>query len=224
LQLALPLIALALAAPSDEGRRIFHDPGIGKNGVSCAGCHGTVANEAKDGDGLIRAGHPLAGVAKRPFWRGDRKRRFHRDLGDAANVCVMVFQGGRPLEAERLRPLVAYLKSISRRGRARPLTIETALEADLDYDRPKYRGGDPLAGRDVFYRACHGCHPHARAGTGPAIAGQSVADIAKYVREGNGLLRGARKGSSWMPAFGLDRLSHQQVADVAAWVSKQPSP
>lgn len=219
MQVALLVATLALgASPRAEGKKIFHDPGVGKNGVSCATCHATVANEEKRGDGLIRAGHPLAGVARRPYWRGDRARRLHRTLAEAVNVCVQVFQGGPPLATDELDALVRYLRSISKR-RQPALRIDTALEADLDYDRPKYRGGDPLKGRNLFYRACHGCHPHGGVGVGPKIRGLSVPEIARAVREGNGLLRGARKGTAWMPAFGRDRLSHAQVADIAAWVS-----
>lgn len=223
----IPSIAVTLAlslgsSPASEGRLVFNDPGLGKNGVACADCHATVKNEAKRGDGHIRAGHTLAGVAKRPFWRGDRERRFYRNLGDAVGVCVQVFQGGDELGQEDLRALTAYLKRLSKKRRQPALRIETALEADLDYNRPKYRNGDPTAGRALFYRACHSCHPHGRSGVAPSIVGLDVPDIAKAVREGNGLLRGARKGSAWMPAFGKDRLSNAQVADIAAYVSRLP--
>lgn len=212
---------LAAAPPGQvrDGRQLFHDPGVGKNGVACATCHSTVRDEARRGDGLLRAGHSLFGVARRPYWRGDRERRMHTDVGDAANVCVQIFQGGRPLEGGDKKALVAFLKTLRKgRRRAAPVQLVTALEADLDYNRPKYRGGDPKAGRGLFYRACHSCHPHGGAGLGPSIAGLSVAEVAKATREGNGLIRGARKGSDWMPAFGQTRLADGQVADIAAYV------
>ena len=43
------------------------------------------------------------------------------------------------------------------------------------------------------------------------------------VREGNGLLRGARKGTEWMPFYGSNRLKDKEVADIAAWVTTQGS-
>ncbi len=226
-----PVIALvgllASASPDVQGgRQLFNDPGLGKNGVACATCHAVVRNEAEDGDGRIRSGQTLWGVAQRPFWRGDRGRRLHRNLGSAVDVCVQLFQGGRPLTGRRRRQLRAYLRQISppprkkqRRRAPDSPRIRTALEADLDYDRPHYQNGDAKRGRGLFYRACHQCHPHGRAGVAPAIAGASVADVAKAVREGNGLLRGARRAGAWSPFYGLGRLSHRQVADIAAFVS-----
>ncbi len=210
----------------NAGRHLFHDPGLGRTGVACAACHATVKDERREGDGLIRAGLTLWGVARRPYWRGDTQRQLHASLEDAVDVCVQLFQGGAPLEGRPRRQLAAYLKHISPRTKSRPRRsqtagsprIKTALEADLDYDRPKYRGGRPQRGRALFYRACHRCHPHGRAGIAPDIRGASVAEVAKAVREGNGLLRGARLPGAWSPSFGVDRLSHPQVADIAAYV------
>ena len=232
-----PILALmgglALAAsPADVrlGRKLFHDPSVGVNGVSCATCHATVADETA-GDGLLRAGHTLWGVAERPFWRGDYRRQMHGTVADAVDTCVQLFQGGKPLRGARRRRMTAFLEQISpkaarkarkrkRRSRQPPTEarIQTALEADLDYDRPKYRNGNAARGRSLFYRACHACHPHGRAGVAPSLIGASVADVARAVREGNGLLRGARRSGAWSPSFGLNRLSHPQVADIAAYV------
>lgn len=220
--LAALLAALALTAPpvvpdGAEGRVLFHDPGLGKNGVACATCHAT-SEKDDNGDGLLRSGHSVWGAAKRKFWRGDDKRAVHPTLADAVDVCVQLFQGGQPLEGRARLAIDAYLKSIAKNAES-PLVIEPALEADLDYSRDKYKGGDAELGRRVFYRACSTCHPKGGQGLGPAIAGKSVADVAKKVREGNGFIRGSRKGAEWMPFFGRDRLSDRQVADVAAFVA-----
>ncbi len=215
----LALASLATGSPVSEGRQLFHDPGIGKNGVSCADCHATVKDETRRGDGLLRPGHSLFGVAKRKYWRGDRQRRFHRNVGASMNVCVQIFQRGPSLEGQQKHALVAFLKSISKGKKQPPLRIFTALEADLDYNREKYRRGHITTGRSLFYRTCHNCHPHAGAGLAPSIIGKTVAETARAIREGNGMIRGARKGSSWMPAFGLGRLSNEEVADIAAYVA-----
>ncbi|MCK6551760.1 c-type cytochrome [Myxococcota bacterium] len=220
--LASLITLLALAAPPSapdaaEGRVLFHDPGLGKNGVACATCHATTEKD-ENGDGLLRSGHTLWGAAKRKFWRGDEKRTTHPTLADAVDVCVQLFQGGQPLEGRTRLAIDAYLKSISKNAES-PLVIEPALEADLDYGRDKYKGGDAELGRRVFFRACNTCHPKAGQGLGPAIAGKSVADVAKKIREGNGFIRGSRKGNEWMPFFGRDRLGDRQVADVAAYVA-----
>lgn len=217
--LAISLGASASPSNRDRGRRLFHDPGLGNNGVACAQCHSTVESEAKDGDGQLRAGHSLWGVANRPHWRGDSRRTAYPRLGKAIDVCVQLFQGGAPLDALDRRRLVDYLKSISpKRGQA-PLQIDPGLEANLDYDRPKYRAGDPDRGRALFFRTCHSCHPKGQQGLGPTIAATEPAEIALKVREGNGLLRGSRQAGAWMPFFGRDRLSDQNVADIASYVS-----
>lgn len=219
-------LALAAAAPgAAEGRRLFFDPGLGKNGVACSHCHATVRDEAKDGDGLIRPGHTLFNVTKRRSWRGDLRKSSYTSAAEAADVCVQVFQGGRPLEGRERAALVKFLESLSPGPHQRPLVVQPALEANLDYARPQYRSGNTEDGRALFYAACHGCHPHGRAGLGRlAIAGKPVAEVVAKVREGNGMLRGARNGSDWMPFFGRDRLSDRQVADIAAFVEALPPP
>jgi mono/diheme cytochrome c family protein len=215
-------LTLTLAAQSSEeiaGRRAFHDPGLGKNGVACSDCHATVKDEEKEGDGGLRAGFSLWGVAKRKFWRADVNRTAHPTLSDAVDVCVQIFQGGQPLEGKKRTDLAAYLKVISPGSAPQPSPkIEPALVADLDYSRSEYRGGDADRGRELFYAACHGCHPHGKVGLGPAIAGKNFAEVARKVREGNGLLRGNRRGSEWSPAYGNNRLSSPQVADIAAFI------
>jgi mono/diheme cytochrome c family protein len=99
------------------------------------------------------------------------------------------------------------------------LQIQPALEATLDYHRERYQGGNADRGRLLFFRACHSCHPRGAAGLGPALTGTPPDSVARAVREGNGLMRGARKPGAWAPFFGKDRLNDQQVADVAAFVA-----
>jgi mono/diheme cytochrome c family protein len=218
--LALLFLSLLPSAQPDanEGRALFYNPGLGNNGVACATCHAAVENESKDGDGLIRPGATLWGVAKRKSWRGDAKRTSYPTLAEAVDVCVQMFQGGAPLSGRERAAMDAFLKSIS--PKADPvLVIEPALEADLDYNREKYMGGDAEAGRVLFYKACNACHPRGGQGVGPPVRGKSVPDVAKKVREGNGLLRGSRKGSDWMPFYGTNRLSDRQVADLGTWIA-----
>ncbi len=214
------IFLLACAAPPDvaEGRKLFNDPSIGKNGVACVTCHATVANEEKDGDGLLRPGFSLWGAAQRPFWRFDEKRSSFPTLADAVDVCVQIFQGGEPLVGKKRVALTQYLKSISPLPKQTPPKIETSLMADLNYNRAQYQNGDADAGRALFYAACHSCHPHGKSGIGPAINDKSVAELAAKIREGNGMLRGARNGCDWLPAFGANRLSDGQIADIAAYV------
>lgn len=222
--LALTATLIGADSTADRGRRLFNDPGLGENGVSCAHCHAVVEDEARDGDGLLRSGHPLWGAAKRPHWRGDSRRTAYPRVGPAINVCVQLFQGGVPLDVQDTNRLVGYLQSISTTKPQPPLQIVPALEANLMYDRPKYAGGDPDRGRTLFFRACSTCHPKGGRGLGPALYGAAAADVALKIREGNGLLRGARQPGAWMPFFGRDRLTDENVADIAAYVSTIEAP
>ena len=218
----LGLLALVAQNPTADlvalGRRLFHDGGLGSTGVACADCHATVRDEASEGDGKLRSGHTAFGMAARPYWRGDTRRTAYPQLGPAIDACVQLFQIAAPLEATDSRALVAYLTSLSPAKGELPIQIQPALEANLIYDRPKYRGGNADRGKKLFYRACHSCHPQGKSGLGPSITGASIPAVVLKIREGNGLLRGARRPSAWMPFFGRDRLSDDEVADIAAYV------
>lgn len=219
---ALAALAL-LGAPESpaivQGRRVFHSAAIGTNGVACGDCHATVEDEATQGDGRIRAGHSLWGVARRPYWRGDPRKADAPTLRKALDACATLFMGGELVPEDGAR-LVAFLESISPKPGQPPIVIQPALEANQDYDREKYRGGDADRGRLSFFSACHGCHPKGGAGLGPAIAGKPLGEIARRVREGNGLLRGKKLEGSHHPFYGRDRLSDLQVADIAAYLAK----
>ncbi len=217
------LAALIVAAPPAaspavvQGRKVFHSAAVGPHGVACADCHASVEDEATQGDGKLRAGHTLWGVAGRAYWRGDGRKADYPTLRKALDACATLFQGAE-LSGEDGARLVAFLESITPKRGQPPVVIQPALEANLDYDRDKYRGGDARRGRDLFFSACHSCHPKGGAGLGPAITGKPTADIAKKVREGNGLLRGKKIEGTWHAFYGKDRLSDPQVADIAAWL------
>ncbi|MBI2372537.1 MAG: c-type cytochrome [Deltaproteobacteria bacterium] len=218
----LILALLSTQADVARGRQLFHDPGLGRAGVACGSCHSTVADEDKEGDGLIRAGHTLFGVAKRAHWRGDTRRSAYRDVGQAADACASVFMGAE-LGATEKRAIAAFLGSISPKPSA-PVTIVPGLEASKDYKRDKYTNGDVTRGRALFFRACHACHPHGDQGIGPTLFGTAAETTAMWVREGNGLLRGKRDPKAWSPFYGRDRLSDKDVADIAAFVASLKSP
>lgn len=199
---------------------MFFDPGLGKNGVACADCHAVTAEED---DGLRRSGHPLAGAARRPYWRGDTRRATFRSLGAAIEPCFQIYQGGDALPGPVRSGLVAYLKKLP--GDKTPIQIQPSLVASGDYQRPEFMGGSIRRGQSLFYRACHGCHPHAnREGLGGVVAGMGLGKVAFAVREGTGLLRGSQRPGAWMPFYGADRLSDRELADIAAFIIAVPGP
>ncbi|NJK88337.1 MAG: hypothetical protein HC923_02375 [Myxococcales bacterium] len=208
---------LTVGASPDAGRQAFFDPGISDRGVACATCH--EASPEEDTDGLIRAGHSLFDVARRPHWRGDVRRSSLPTVRAAMEPCIEIYMGG--LRTKDDGALIArFLEQNVGTGKAPPaLVIKPSLEADRDYARPKYLSGDPDRGRKLYYRACHSCHPHGdKEGIAGRVAGLDRARVAANVREGTGLLRGRRDPAAWMAFFGADRLSDDEVADIAAFV------
>jgi mono/diheme cytochrome c family protein len=95
---------------------------------------------------------------------------------------------------------------------ALPETVEGTLPADTGAATE----GDPANGKKVFASAgCGGCHTFSAAGStgtvGPNLDEASV-DFDAAVQQ-------VKNGGGGMPAFG-DRLSDQEIADVAAFVTQ----
>ena len=95
---------------------------------------------------------------------------------------------------------------------ALPETVEGTLPADTGAATE----GDPASGKKVFASAgCGGCHTFSAAGStgtvGPNLDDASV-DVDAAVQQ-------VKNGGGGMPAFG-DRLSDQEIADVAAFVTQ----
>lgn len=213
---------LLLGASAELGQVLFFDPGQGRHGVACSDCHATREDE---GSGLLRAGHPLFGVAGRPHWRGDAGKRTYPTLADAIAPCARIYQGAARPDPASLAAIAAHLTGLGGKSRRPPLELRPDLRADGDYAQPRFLSGRPGPGRTLFYRACHGCHPHGtKEGLGGVLAGLPADRIVAKVREGTGLLRGAREPGAWMPFYGTDRLSDEQIAHIVAFIGALPPP
>ena len=95
---------------------------------------------------------------------------------------------------------------------ALPETVEGTLPADTGAATE----GDPESGKKIFASAgCGGCHTFSAAGStgtvGPNLDDANV-DFDAAVQQ-------VKNGGGGMPAFG-DRLSDQEIADVAAFVTQ----
>jgi mono/diheme cytochrome c family protein len=95
---------------------------------------------------------------------------------------------------------------------ALPETVEGTLPADTGAATE----GDATNGKKIFASAgCGGCHTFSAAGsTGPV--GPNLDDAAIDV---DAAVQQVKNGGGGMPAFG-DRLSDQEIADVAAFVTQ----
>jgi len=242
---ALLLTILALSAPdavlaqkgargtAAEGRVLFHSPALSTNGLACINCHSDF-DEQREPDGLMRAGHPLYNATQRATFWGQQENDPDRyqSIGDAAVVCVEHFmKNPDKLTARQVESLSEYLKFKS----PRPLTDALALAAAADKTGQYlgHDGGDRIRGRELFYSACHVCHPNANGGIGvPIPRDKDPAFYARKVREGDGLgavLSGldanafTLSAGNFMPFFGADRLSKSELRDIIAYLRSLPA-
>jgi thiosulfate dehydrogenase len=218
-------------APAAEiGKRLFGDAGLSTspfNRRSCATCHVVAAPgglppvEEGRHPGRILPGYNLANTVHRPSWWGGYEVR----LLDAVNMCMATFMSGRLLEAgdERARALFEYLveESPVPDAPALPFTIVRAVTdlADL--------AGDAERGRDVYDRACDGCHGAPQTASGRSesqavtLPTASIADwgdearaaVVEKVRHGRYFSVGGT-----MPLYGTEVLSDEELADIVAFL------
>lgn len=96
---------------------------------------------------------------------------------------------------------------------ALPETVEGTLPTDTGGATAE---GDPANGKTVYASAgCGGCHTFSAAGS-TGTAGPSLDDAAI---DFDGAVQQITNGGGGMPPFG-DRLSDQEIADVAAFVTQ----
>jgi len=235
-------LAAASAAPAEVkitgsatgGRLLFHSPALSGNGLACINCHADF-DEVRRDDGLIRPAHPLYNAASREtFWgqEADSPDRY-MDISSAAVPCVEAFLL-RPtkLTAQQALSLQAYLRAITRQPTRQPLAYTAA--ADMTGEYAGFAGGDKRRGRTLFYATCHACHPNGHAGLAPVPLprDKETSFYARKVREGNGLgavLSGLepdaydRQGGLFMPFYGADRLSNQDIRDIISYIESLPA-
>ena len=234
--LGIAVTADAQSAPKGawmEGRGLFHSPAVSTNGLACIHCHADF-DEKRDNDGLLRAGHSLANAANRQTYWGQEFEAPDRyqDMAHAGVRCVDIFMlNPKKLTAQQLVDLQAYLERINRRPILAPLTY-TAI-GDLTGEYAGFEGGDKILGRGLFYSACHSCHPNGNAGIAPVAIprDRDPSFYTRKIREGNGL--GAvysginpdaydHSEGQFMPFFGIDRLSNEQIRNIIAYIKSLP--
>ncbi len=226
---------MAMRGTMQEGRLMFHSSALSSNGLACIQCHADF-DESRQSDGLIRAGHPLVNAASRETWWGQDEEDPDRysDISHAAVFCVEHFmRNPQKLTAQQLLGLQAYLAGITKRPIPTPLALAPAADKTGEYSG--FDGGDRINGRQLFFAACHTCHPNGNPGiaSAPIPRDQPAASYARKIREGDGLgstLSGLDPnaydpdGELFMPFFGADRLTKNQIRDIIAYIKSLPPP
>ncbi len=222
-----------LTGTSSAGRRLFHSPMLSSNGLSCGDCHSDFDEKRYD-DGRIRAGHSLYNSYYRQTWWGKDPREpgAYATAGEAAVVCVIHYmRNPDKLTAQQTLDLTAYLKAISKESLEPPLAIAPAADKTGEY--AGFENGNRVTGKELFYAACHSCHPNGNAGIAPnpISRNESPDYYARVVREGDGLgavLSGIDptaykfEEGRFKPFFGADRLTDGQLADIIAYIKTLP--
>jgi mono/diheme cytochrome c family protein len=233
---ALPASAqkMTLSGSSGEGRVIFHSPAVGANGLSCFDCHDDFQEGRKDG--LRRSGHSLYNAAGRQtFWGQDPESpNVYSNIANASVVCVKHFmRSPDKLTAQQLLSLQAYLQSITRQWGTSALALSPGADKTGEYAH--FDGGDRIRGRELFYAACHVCHPNGNAGIAPAplARDKDPSYYARKIREGDGLgavLAGIDPNAydptsgEFMPFYGADILTNRDIRDLIAHIKSLPPP
>ncbi len=232
--LAVPSLAqMTMRGTSEAGRRLFYSPTLSTNGLSCAHCHADF-DEATHDDGQIRAGHSLFNAYYRTTWWGKDPEApdAYATIDEAAVVCVLHYMRNKDkLTAQQQLDLRAYLKAISNRVMRTPLALAAAADQTGEYKG--FEGGNRISGKELFYAACHSCHPNGNAGIAPQplARDREPAYYARVIREGDGLgsvLSGIDpnayrfKDGRFGPFFGADRLTDAQIRDIIAYIQSLP--
>lgn len=117
------------------GRVLFHSSALGNNGLACIDCYADF-DEARLGDGLIRAGHSLSGSASRQTYWGQEEDDPDRypDIAHAAVFCVEHFMcNPEKLTTQQLFELQAFCSRSTNGQCRRPLAIAPAAEMTGEY-------------------------------------------------------------------------------------------
>ena len=205
------------------GEKLFLSASLGEIKVSCAMCHGGAGAKA----GVIRPGHTIAGVTKRPStWNGMFKGADLAKNAYGGSLCATLFQekkGG--LSAAEVASLNEYLtanesapgainSALNIQWAAKP-SLKKDVEVDEKISKPIVKAimklpGDVSAGEKVFMKSCANCHDFKVDKSGPALK-DAATDM-------NFVAASVRFGSNAMPFFAKDILTDQQIADVIGYI------
>jgi len=191
-----------------RGEAIFFSRDETPTRIACADCHLVTPPGASPPDDLIRTGHTVYDAAGRGnWWNG----RIMTDSGEAGEVCLKRFMGGTEMTGLMRTRLVEYMMSLAA-PYASPFVIRRSPPG-----RVETSSGDPEQGRELFHRACAGCHPGGGTGLGSdlTVSAMTPGEIADLIRA----------GKDPMPFYQTDILTDEEVAHVAAFTyGLQPHP
>jgi mono/diheme cytochrome c family protein len=225
-----------MSAKAQMGRKLFYDPSFGGtldsekvSGLACANCHADF-DDAANPDGLLRSGHSIVGVphrgeAKGGMLKGDMFRRGAGGGGFCYEHFLQCIPGDKVnptnIPAEQAEALMAYFEHVSGNNKGPTFQMQTLDEtqANAAADKILAMKADSKRGWQLYARACAVCHgTPKKGGIGPQLVrSRPVPDVEKRKHK---IASYVRKGGSVMPFFAPDRLSDQDLADIAAFLGE----
>jgi mono/diheme cytochrome c family protein len=191
---------------------LYREPIAGGNSFTCETCH---ALQEPTDDGLTRPGHPIGDATRRPHWKNGKVD----DLLAAVNSCLSEWMAADPWTASDADWLALrdWLDEQAPAGDAPALSFAIVEPPDVE-------GGDPEVGRERFNSSCIVCHGRDAVGTnkGPPLSMIEPTYAAQRIRTSgvasSPIYDGLTGGR--MPFWAADRLSDQDVRDIAAWLAQ----
>jgi len=224
--LVLTALLASLVAESQDGEaelamagKGYYYRAWGSTPYACIHCHANF-DEAKYDDGYWRPAHPMWNAATRPsYYNSAYKGGGDVPLARAVNTCTVAFLKADPLplQGEKMQALLAYIRTISPDAKSPAVTI-TRVSSPPEVE------GDPRTGGRQFEASCMLCHREKGAAPPLAFAASPFVVMAKvrgYKLPADGMDEPFELNYP-MPFFSAERLTDQQVADIAAfWEYRQ---
>ncbi|CAN5630990.1 hypothetical protein BH10BAC5_BH10BAC5_00620 [soil metagenome] len=200
------------------GKELYYKPSD-KNNIACADCHSDGTNDSKP---LTKIFSSIKGAAKRTsaFLGTIKKEDIEKTATGATNCWAAYEKQKTPLTDNQIASLNAYYESVSKGDE--PVEIKYTTFALPAPDKSKLAPEqDAIAkltankenGSKLFDQTCAFCH-------GEKSTIKDVDNIISDWEDGNikGVTYMTRMGKKAMPFFPVEKLSNQDIADIAAYV------
>jgi len=205
---------------NSPGKELFYMKSSSNN-IACADCHSDGKNDANP---LTKYFSDIKGADKRTStYHGKFKGEEVKKNAAGATVCWESYLKMKtPLTAEQINNLNDYYASLSTPDGKSEIVYETIALPNKDKNKlkeiQKVIGGltpDPAKGEEKFIESCGMCH-------GDKATVKKVPDLFDDF-EGNvkSIVYNVRFGDGAMPFFTNEKLSNQELADIAAYIMKK---
>jgi mono/diheme cytochrome c family protein len=130
-------------------------------------------------------------------------------------IGLYAWDGAARTAEAALRPAPVSPLAVNSQPSSLPLAAPSPAAGVPTVASAPLPSGDAAAGQRIVAAQCNSCHPSANAGIGPALYGPQF--IERYPDDAQ-LVAVIRQGKGGMPAFPVDQLSDQDLANTMAYI------